>query len=51
MSTSKNTPWFLSKEKKSRSNFWKSRSSGYSSSNYWLVEGFDLREEAILLLQ
>ena len=38
MSTAKNTPWFLSKEKKSRSNFWKSRSSGYSSSNYWLKD-------------
>lgn len=32
------TPWFLSKEKKDRSNFWKSRSSGYSSSNYWLKD-------------
>ena len=32
------SPWFLSKEKKDRSNFWKSRSSGYSSSNYWLKD-------------
>jgi hypothetical protein len=38
MSTAKRAPWFLSKEKKSRSNFWKSRSSGYSSSNYWLKD-------------
>jgi hypothetical protein len=38
MSTSKRSPWFLSKEKKDRSNFWKSRSSGYSSSNYWLKD-------------
>ena len=32
------TPWFLSKEKKDRSNFWKSRKSGYSTSNYWLKD-------------
>jgi hypothetical protein len=38
MSTAKRSPWFLSKEKKDRSNFWKSRSSGYSSSNYWLKD-------------
>ncbi len=38
MSTSKRSPWFLSKEKSSRSNFWKSRNSGYSSSNYWLKD-------------
>jgi hypothetical protein len=38
MSTSKKSPWFLSNEKKERSNFWKSRSSGYSSSNYWLKD-------------
>ena len=38
MSTAKRSPWFLSKEKKSRSNFWKSRNSGYSSSNYWLKD-------------
>ena len=30
--------WFLSKEKSDRSNFWKSRNSGYSSSNYWLKD-------------
>jgi hypothetical protein len=38
MSTAKRSPWFLSKEKSSRSNFWKSRNSGYSSSNYWLKD-------------
>jgi hypothetical protein len=38
MSTAKRSPWFLSKEKSSRSNFWKSRSSGYSASNYWLKD-------------
>lgn len=38
MSTAKRSPWFLSNEKKSRSNFWKSRNSGYSSSNYWLKD-------------
>ena len=32
------TPWFLSKEKNDRSNFWKSRKSGYSTSNYWLKD-------------
>jgi hypothetical protein len=46
MST-KQKPWFLSKEKKERSNFWKSRSSGYSSSNYWLKDSiFDKRDSA-----
>jgi hypothetical protein len=45
MSTAKRSPWFLSKEKKSRSNFWKSRNSGYSSSNYWLKDSiFEKRE-------
>jgi hypothetical protein len=45
MSTAKRAPWFLSKEKKSRSNFWKSRNSGYSSSNYWLKDSiFEKRE-------
>ncbi len=38
MSVAKRSPWFLSKEKSSRSNFWKSRNSGYSSSNYWLKD-------------
>jgi hypothetical protein len=38
MSTDKRSPWFLSREKSSRSNFWKSRNSGYSSSNYWLKD-------------
>jgi hypothetical protein len=38
MSTAKRSPWFLSKEKSSRSNFWKSRNSGYSASNYWLKD-------------
>ena len=33
-----NKNWFLSKEKSDRSNFWKSRNSGYSSSNYWLKD-------------
>jgi len=38
-------PWFLSKEKNDRSNFWKSRSSGYDSSNYWLKDSiFDKRQ-------
>jgi hypothetical protein len=38
MSIAKRSPWFLSKEKSSRSNFWKSRNSGYSASNYWLKD-------------
>jgi hypothetical protein len=38
-------PWFLSQEKKSRSDFWKSRESGYSSSNYWLKDSiFDRKK-------
>lgn len=33
------SPWFISKEKKTgKSNFWSSRSSGYSTSNYWLKD-------------
>ena len=45
MSVAKRSPWFLSKEKSSRSNFWKSRNSGYSSSNYWLKDSlFEKRE-------
>lgn len=45
MSVAKRSPWFLSKEKSSRSNFWKSRNSGYSASNYWLKDSiFEKRE-------
>lgn len=32
------SPWFLSKEKKGNSNFWQSRQSSYSTSNYWLKD-------------
>ena len=43
-----NKPWFLAKEKKERSNFWKSRSSGYSSSNYWLKDSiFEKRDSQL----
>ena len=45
MSTN-NKPWFLAKEKKDRSNFWKSRSSGYSSSNYWLKDSIFERKQS-----
>lgn len=39
------SPWFLSKEKNDRSNFWQSRSSGYSTSNYWLKDSiFDKKQ-------
>lgn len=39
------SPWFLSKEKNDRSNFWKSRKSGYSTSNYWLKDSiFEKRQ-------
>lgn len=38
-------PWFISKEKSSSSNFWKSRQSGYTASNYWLKDSlFDRRQ-------
>ena len=38
MSDNNKKPWFLSQEKKNRSDFWKSRKSGYSTSNYWLKD-------------
>jgi hypothetical protein len=45
MSTAKKSPWFLSKEKTDRSNFWNSRSTGYSTSNYWLKDSiFDKKQ-------
>ena len=38
-------PWFISNEKSSSSNFWKSRHSGYTASNYWLKDSlFDRRQ-------
>lgn len=41
-----NKPWFLSKEKNDRSNFWKSRKSGYSTSNYWLKDSIFEKKES-----
>jgi Ca2+-binding EF-hand superfamily protein len=41
-------PSFLSQEKKSRSDFWKSRESGYSSSNYWLKDSIFDRKKSDL---
>lgn len=40
------SPWFLSKEKKDRSSFWKSRKSGYSTSNYWLKDSIFEKKES-----
>lgn len=40
-------PWFLAKEKKERSDFWKSRSSGYSASNYWLRDSVFQKRESL----
>lgn len=45
MSKSQSKPWFLANEKKDRSSFWKTRESGYSTSNYWLKDSiFDRKQ-------
>ena len=40
-------PWFLSQEKKNRSDFWKSRKSGYSTSNYWLKDSIFEKKQSL----
>lgn len=41
-------PWFISKEKTgTSSNFWKSRQSGYTASNYWLKDSLFERRESM----